>query len=83
MLDDEEPVRDAVAGVLADAGAAVDRFSSSIEGCRAVEGSAAEGRPYDLVISDVRMPERNGYEVFRIAKQSCPRTQVILMTGFG
>lgn len=83
VLDDEEPVRDAVAGVLADAGAAVDRFSSSIAGCEAIERAAAEGRAYDLVVSDVRMPERNGYEVFRLSKQACPRTQVILMTGFG
>ena len=42
-----------------------------------------KGKPYDVIISDVRMPERNGYEVYRLAKAACPRTQVILMTGFG
>ena len=83
VLDDEEPVRDVVANVLAEVGGAVDRFSSSNEGCEAIARAAAEGKPYDVVISDVRMPERNGYEVFRIAKEACPRTQVILMTGFG
>jgi CheY-like chemotaxis protein len=83
VLDDEEPVRDVVANVLAEVGASVDRFSSSNEGCASIERAAAEGKPYDVIISDVRMPERNGYEVFRLAKAACPRTQVILMTGFG
>ena len=83
VLDDEAPVRDVVANVLAEVGASVDRFTSSAEGCDSIERAAAAGTPYDVVISDVRMPERNGYEVFRVAKQACPRTQVILMTGFG
>ena len=83
VLDDEAPVRDVVAYVLAEAGASVDRFTSSAEGCDAIERAAAAGTPFDVVISDVRMPERNGYEVFRVAKAACPRTQVILMTGFG
>jgi CheY-like chemotaxis protein/GAF domain-containing protein len=83
VLDDEAPVRDVVANVLAEVGASVDRFTSSAEGCDAIERAAAAGTPFDVVISDVRMPERNGYEVFRVAKAACPRTQVILMTGFG
>jgi CheY-like chemotaxis protein len=83
VLDDEPAVRDAVADVLCESGAAVDRFDSSHAGCDAIEAAAAGGRAYDVVISDVRMPERNGYEVFRVAKKACPRTQVILMTGFG
>jgi DNA-binding NtrC family response regulator len=69
--------------VLSEAGAIVDRFESSEEGCTAIERAAAAGTPYDVVISDVRMPGRNGYEVFRVTKQGCTRTQVILMTGFG
>jgi CheY-like chemotaxis protein/GAF domain-containing protein len=83
VLDDVAPVRDVVANVLAEVGASVDRFTSSAEGCDAIERAAAAGTPFDVVISDVRMPERNGYEVFRVAKAACPRTQVILMTGFG
>jgi CheY-like chemotaxis protein len=83
VLDDEEGIRGAVASVLGQAGAVVDSYASSVEGCAAIERLSAEGRPYDIVISDVRMPERNGFEVFRLSKAMCPRTQVILMTGFG
>jgi DNA-binding NtrC family response regulator len=35
------------------------------------------------VLSDVRMPDRNGYEIFRAAKDCDPDMPVILMTGFG
>lgn len=83
VLDDETGIREAVSGVLTDAGALVDSFSSGLDGCTAIERASKEGRAYDIVISDVRMPERNGFEVFRTSKAAAPRTQVILMTGFG
>ena len=44
---------------------------------------AATGRPFNLVISDVRMPDANGYEVFRATKDANHATPVILMTAFG
>ena len=37
----------------------------------------------DLVISDVRMPDCNGYEVFRTTREHAPSAAIILMTGFG
>ena len=45
--------------------------------------SNEKGLKIDLVISDVRMPDRNGYEVFRCAKDFSEDLPVILMTGFG
>ena len=83
VLDDEAPVRDVVANVLAEVGASVDRFTSSAEGCDAIERAAAAGTPFDVVISDVRMPERNGYEVFRATKDASASTPMMLMTAFG
>jgi CheY-like chemotaxis protein/GAF domain-containing protein len=83
VLDDEAGIRDSVTSVLKDSGALVDSFESGMEGCEAIERACQEGRPYDIVISDVRMPDRNGFEVFRTSKAASPRTQIILMTGFG
>ncbi|MFQ5414200.1 MAG: response regulator, partial [Phycisphaerae bacterium] len=37
----------------------------------------------DLVLSDIKMPRKNGYEVFAATKEADPKTPVILMTGFG
>jgi DNA-binding NtrC family response regulator len=35
------------------------------------------------VLSDIKMPNRSGYEVFAAAKDRRPDCAVILMTGFG
>ncbi len=37
---------------------------------------------FDLVITDLMMPENNGLEVLRKAKEKNPKTQVIMITGF-
>ena len=42
-----------------------------------------DGTRFDLVISDIKMPDRNGYEVFAVARRLDADLPVILMTGFG
>ena len=42
-----------------------------------------EQNVYDLVISDIKMPYRNGYEIFAATRRRSEHTPVILMTGFG
>ncbi len=48
-----------------------------------IEAGALEGTRFDLIVSDIRMPDRNGYEVFAASRRSTPGVPVILMTGFG
>ena len=50
------------------------------------EGEAALRRmaeqPFHLVLSDIRLPDRDGLEVLKQIKKDFPRTQVILITGY-
>lgn len=39
--------------------------------------------PFDLVITDVRMPEVSGLELLMEIKQKYPQTKVIIMTAYG
>ncbi|MEM7246263.1 MAG: response regulator [Acidobacteriota bacterium] len=42
-----------------------------------------DSSPYDLVISDQKMPQMNGLDVLRHVRASSPRTPTILMTAYG
>ena len=49
----------------------------------ALEKAGAAGVQFDLIVSDIKMPDRNGYEVFAAARRNDTDVPVILMTGFG
>jgi two-component system, sensor histidine kinase SagS len=84
VADDEPNVRRIIHDVLHNRGAEVDTFESGVGAIAALEEAAVGKRPpYDAVLSDIRMPDRNGYEVFATARRCLPGLPVILMTGFG
>lgn len=83
VADDETLVRESIKAILQRAGATVELRDNGAGALEAVRAAATAARPYDLVISDIRMPDRSGYEVFRGVAESSQGTPVILMTGFG
>lgn len=82
VADDEPAVRRVIADVLRNRGAIVEVCDNGAAAIDAVRAAAA-GEGFELVISDIKMPDRNGYEVFSAARRSLPDVPVILMTGFG
>ncbi len=78
VADDEEVIRDTVGGVLKKAGCTVETASDGAEAIAKIE---QEG--YDLVLADIKMPIKNGYEVFAAVREKTSNCAVILMTGFG
>jgi CheY-like chemotaxis protein len=83
IADDDTAIRKSVGAILAQRGCDVTICGSgeeTIETIRALHGRATV---FDLIISDIKMPDRSGYEVFTACKECSPTTPVILMTGFG
>jgi two-component system, sensor histidine kinase SagS len=78
VADDEEIIRETVSGVLRKYGCEVD---TACDGNQAI--TMLGQRPYDLVLADIKMPCKSGYEVFAAARDGERKTPVILMTGFG
>jgi two-component system, sensor histidine kinase SagS len=78
IIDDEEIIRQTVHDVLTKYGCEVE---TARDGVRAI--SMIHARSYDLVLSDIRMPGKSGYEIFAAVKEVHPGCPVIFMTGFG
>lgn len=79
VADDTPVICDTLRAVLKRAGAHVDTAENGAQACAFLAGEAR----YDLVISDIRMPDHDGYEIFHAAQQLGHRPPVILMTAFG
>ncbi len=45
--------------------------------------SKMEERPFDLVISDIVLPQMDGLSLLRETRQQWPQTKIILMTAYG
>ena len=78
VADDEPNIRQTIGDVLRKHGAQVQLVKDGYEAV-----TYLDQEPFDLVISDIKMPYRNGYEIFAAAQRQTPKPPVVLMTGFG
>ena len=78
VVDDEPNIRETIADVLRKYRCLV---TSAFSGQQAIDRLNDE--PYDLVVSDIKMPDRSGYDIFLAASKLPNPPPVILMTGFG
>ncbi|MEM9373437.1 MAG: response regulator [Planctomycetota bacterium] len=85
IADDNPKIRKIIGDVLGNRGAAIESFSDGSQAIERLEHiDPGAGVPtFDLIVSDIQMPDRNGYEVFAAARKHCADAPVILMTGFG
>ncbi|MDF1808193.1 MAG: response regulator [Phycisphaerales bacterium] len=84
VVDDNQKIRKIIGEVLTHRGCETTVVSDGSQAIQLLEEiSENNGQAFDLVISDIQMPDRNGYEVFSAARKNCPGVPVILMTGFG
>jgi DNA-binding NtrC family response regulator len=78
VVDDEPGIRTALRANFLRHGWRVETASSVREAVRALES-----REFDLVVTDIRMPDGSGLEVMRSARQASPGVAVILLTAYG
>ena len=78
IVDDEEPLRRFVDRVLTQAGYTTTTAS---DGPEAIEAAAKLGS-FDLLVTDLMMPQMTGDELARRLRQSQPSLKVLYLTGF-
>ncbi|MBA3713573.1 MAG: sigma-54-dependent Fis family transcriptional regulator [Pyrinomonadaceae bacterium] len=78
VVDDEQMMADSLKQNLIEEGFTVDTASS---GADAIEQFDCGG--HHLLLCDLQLPDIDGMEVLRHAKDSRPSTEVIMMTGYG
>ena len=83
VADNEAVVVQGLTKLLKANGVTVTACDGGAEAISVFAECHAKGECPDLVISDIRMPDRNGYEVFRGVRDLEPKIPVVLMTGFG
>jgi CheY-like chemotaxis protein len=78
VVDDEPNIRSTIHDILRKYHANV---TVSTTGAEAI--TQIEQHDFELVLSDIKMPDKTGYDVFAAARKKSDSLPVILMTGFG
>ena len=78
VIDDEEALRVSVAKIVSRLGHSVDTAGTATEGL-----ARLAKQPYELVLTDFRLPDLDGLEVIERARALRPETELVLFTGFG
>ncbi len=77
IVDDEQDILDALSEALAMEGFQV---KTALGGEQGIEMFRAE--PFDVVVTDIRMPHTDGLEVIKQVKQMDEDAEIIVLTGF-
>jgi CheY-like chemotaxis protein len=78
VADDEPNIRNTIHDVLHKYHAHVTVAANGAEAIEKIHLA-----DYDLIITDIKMPDKTGYDVFAVARKKSLTLPVILMTGFG
>jgi len=78
IVEDEKSMRDVLSILLEDEAYQVTTASDGTEGIELIRNNI-----FDLVITDIKMPKADGFEVLKNVKEVSPNTLVIMITAFG
>src|SRR5215216_4954394 len=78
VVDDEPSVTDALQLILTELGHHVDSAKSVTEAREFLKGA-----PYDLVFTDLRLPDGSVIDLLTLIKSDTPDTEVVVMTAHG
>jgi CheY-like chemotaxis protein len=81
VVDADEQVRAAAHALLERSGCTVETARDGGEAASLVRAGGADA--YDVIISDIRLPDMSGYELLLRLREIIDSVPLVLMTGFG
>lgn len=78
VVDQDMAARDEAHNLLGQMGCEVEAVQNATEGC-----AMLRNYHYDVVLTDIRLSDANGYECFRRLREINSQVPIIMMTGFG
>lgn len=78
LVDNDEDAREGLCRLLSHEGYTVNEAADGIEALECLER-----HPYDLVVTDIRMPRVGGLVLLQRLKEAHPNLPVLLITAFG
>jgi DNA-binding NtrC family response regulator len=78
VVDDEAMMRNLLEKILTREGYAVKTAGNGVEALEMLQHEKVE-----LIISDMKMPNMDGFELLKTVKQEYPNINVIIMTAYG
>ncbi len=78
IIDDDQDLAQSLHDILTEEGYLVDMAGDGREGLK-----LQAYQPYDLIITDIVMPEEDGLEVIMWVKATNPETRIIAISGGG
>ncbi|MCL4766705.1 MAG: response regulator [Hyphomicrobiaceae bacterium] len=79
LVEDEDAVRSFAVEALKRQGYEVLQASSGLEALEMMRGA---GRPVDIVVSDVIMPEMDGPSMYKVLCETSPGLKIVFMSGY-
>ncbi len=79
IVDDDADMCDALAEFFRQKGLTVTTAKDGAEAIKAIQGSA---EPFEIVLTDLVMPQKSGLDVLRVAKEKFADVHVVLITGY-
>jgi DNA-binding response OmpR family regulator len=83
VVDDDPALVESMRTALEDEGHKVTTAAGGQAGIDAFRLALRVGRPYDIVITDWRMPYVDGAQVASQVRAASPATPIVLLTGWG
>jgi signal transduction histidine kinase len=82
-IDDEPQIRQILSDCLGHCHHKIELAGGGKQGLELFRAAKKTNKPFEVVITDLGMPDVDGHQVARAIKAESPHTPVIMMTGWG